>query len=1049
MRFGPALILSPFALTALLTAATQPAGTPEFFESRIRPVLATNCYPCHTNSQLGGLRLDSREAMLKGGATGPALVPGDSAKSLLIQAILQTGELKMPKGGKLQKEQIDDLTEWVKAGGTWGATAPVVSTNSSAYTITPEQRAFWSFQPLKAVTVPPVKETQWAHSDIDRFILARLEKENMKPVRAASKRNLIRRATLDLTGLPPTTEEIEAFENDKSPDAFAKVVDRLLESPHYGERWGRLWLDVARYGEDDYRSLDPMGRGYNPYPNAYLYRDWTVKAFNADMPYDQFVKAQLAADQLDPKDRVRMLPALGFLGQGPWYYDNGAVEVTHADERHDRVDAVTRGFLGLTVACARCHDHKYDPIPTKDYYSLAGVFASTLYHEYPQMPKSKVAEYDTLEKRVKSKEKLLGEIQQNESAQLAETLALQVSKYMQAAWRVMGEPKEPINTVVENEKLDYELLERYTHFLAKPPKFYPYLTKWQAMIQRGGTAKEAQKLADEFQATVVEVMFEKREMKDINEVIVAKSLPASNKPKERNNKPSDFVTNEDFCPGCALELKTLAVERMNLWTDVFQRDLTGEDEMNMDFRSRRSGLLSFRGWSLERQLSPEKRAYLDVLRADIEKTRKALPAKYPFVHGVEDAEQPVDLAVSKRGSPYNLGDIEKRHFLSILTDGKPEAFTHGSGRMELANDIVRQPIAMRVYVNRIWKGHFGTGLVDTPSNFGVAGERPSNPGLLEYLAKQFVDEGMSTKKLHRAIMLSATYQLSSEDHPENFAKDSANRLYWRFNKRRMDAEQIRDSLLQVSGSLDPKLYGPSDDLKPSFKRRTLYGKVSRYHLDDYLSLFDFPSPASSAEKRFATNVPLQRLFFMNSDFVQEQGELLAKRVSDAPDNTARVTKTYKILFGREPNADEMKLALEYLRAEPMKEYEERKVAKAAKEKEDREKKDAALLKAKAAPVPDPAKGAALPGKVDGGHPAPVVAKVEAPPAAEATAETETASAGDKDDTKVEEMKPGQGMMAGMNGGSREKGEAKPMSPVTIFGRYAKILMSSPEFTFIN
>lgn len=621
-------------LTAIFLSGATPANTPEFFENRIRPILANNCFPCHTNSALGGLRLDSLDAMLKGGATGPALVPGDPTKSSLITAILQTTDLKMPKGGKLKPLEIEDLTDWVKNGALWPASAaPVVTSKGADYVITPQQRAFWSFQPLKAVTPPPVKNNKWANTEIDRFILAHLEKENLTPVRAADRTTLIRRATLDLTGLPPTPEEIDAFQSDKSPAAFEKVVDRLLASPRYGERWGRLWLDVARYGEDDYRSLDPMGRGLNPYPNAYLYRDWVIKAFNSDIPFDQFVRAQLAADQIDEKIRHKMLPALGFLGGGPWYYDNGAIEVTHADERHDRVDAVTRGFLGMTVACARCHDHKYDPIPTKDYYSLAGVFASTEYHEYPQMPKELVAAYDEQEKKLKSKEKLLGEIEQNESRALGETLALQVSKYMQAAWKVSGEPKATVAKVVEEDKLDFELFQRYLTFLAKPPKFYPFLEKWQAMIKRGGTAPEAKKLADETQALVLSIMFDRRDMKEENEVIVAKSLTGT-KPKERNNKPSDFVTNDDFCPGCGLELKSLPVERMNFWTDIFQRDLgDGEDPMNIK-GDHKPGVVSFSGWGLERQLSPEKRAYLQLLRTDIETTEKEMPPKYPFVHGV-------------------------------------------------------------------------------------------------------------------------------------------------------------------------------------------------------------------------------------------------------------------------------------------------------------------------------------------------------------------------------------------------------------------------------
>jgi mono/diheme cytochrome c family protein len=376
-----------------------PAGSPaavELFEAKVRPLLAANCYACHAQAAMAGLRVDSREALLRGGETGPALVPGDPEKSALLKAIQHAeGFPRMPRGrARLPAADIAAVAEWIKAGAVWPGSAETTTAATVApeKAITAEQRAFWSFQPLASHAPPAVTDAAWPRTDIDRFILARLEKEGLSPVGPADKLTLLRRATLDLTGLPPTPEEVDAFLKDDSSDAFEKVVDRLLASPAYGEAWGRVWLDVARYGEDDYRSLDPMGRGLNPYPNAHLYRDWVIRAFNDDLPYDQFVTAQLAADLLEGPERVRHLPALGFLGLGPWYYDNGAVEITRADERHDRVDAVTRGMLGLTVGCARCHDHKYDPIPTKDYYSLGGVFLNTEYHEYPLAPKAIVAE---------------------------------------------------------------------------------------------------------------------------------------------------------------------------------------------------------------------------------------------------------------------------------------------------------------------------------------------------------------------------------------------------------------------------------------------------------------------------------------------------------------------------------------------------------------------------------------------------------------------------------------------------------------------------------
>ncbi|MBS1833334.1 MAG: DUF1549 domain-containing protein, partial [Acidobacteria bacterium] len=362
--------VSVLALAVQLNAQ-QNAGSPEFFETKVRPVLATNCFGCHTNGAMGGLRLDTAEAMLKGGKRGPSIDVKNLDASLLLTAIRHTEpSLKMPMGNKLKDAEIADIAAWVKAGAPWPKSAATTTpAKSGQFEILPEMRKFWSLVPLHPSPAPAVRNTAWPRTDIDRFVLAKLEKEGLKPVAQASKRDLIRRASLDLTGLPPTFEDIQAFENDKSPDAFAKVVDKLMASVQYGERWGRFWLDVARYGEDDYRSLNPSPRGYRPYPNAYTYRDWVINAMNDDMPYDEFIKAQLAGDLMDRAQKHKYLPATGFLGLGPWYYDNGAFEITRADERNDRVDVVTRGFMGLTAACARCHDHKYDPISQKDYYA--------------------------------------------------------------------------------------------------------------------------------------------------------------------------------------------------------------------------------------------------------------------------------------------------------------------------------------------------------------------------------------------------------------------------------------------------------------------------------------------------------------------------------------------------------------------------------------------------------------------------------------------------------------------------------------------------------
>jgi hypothetical protein len=997
------------------SAAPAAAQTPDLFETRVRPVLAERCTDCHGAAAAGGLRVDSREALLTGGKSGPAIVPGDPEQSLLIRAVRHaSGVRPMPFGSAaLSSGEIDALAEWIAAGAEWpvaaAGAAPAPLATAREYVISDEQRAFWSFQPLARPAVPAVSDASWSKTDIDRFVLARLEREGLRPVRSAERRDLIRRATLDLTGLLPTPEEVGAFEADQAPDAFEKVVDRLLASPRYGETWGRHWLDVARYGEDDYRSLDPKGRGHNPYPNAYLYRDWVIKAFNDDLPYDEFVRAQLAADRLDEPRRVRHLPALGFLGLGPWFYDNGAVEITRADERHDRVDVVSRGFLGLTVGCARCHDHKYDPISTKDYYALAGVFLNSPYHEYPRVPKAVAEARDAAEKKIERKEKLLAAFLTAERTQLAETLALQASRYMQAAWRVTGEPKDEQWKVANEEKLDYELFDRWMAFLARPPKFYPYLTAWQEMIARGGTKVEAGKLADEFQATLLDVMFAYKEVEEENEIIRAKALPGTKK-KEKANKPNEFITNDDFCPGCGLELKSLPLEQTNLWTDVFQRDLTTDFNPAMFNEPPKPGLLVFRGWGLERQLGADRRAYIDELRAGIERERKALPPPYPFVHGVKDAETPENLKVSLRGSPYRLGDEVPRRFLAVLHEDEPPPFAEGSGRLELAEAIVNQPIAARVIVNRVWKWHFGTGLVDSPSNFGRTGDRPSHPDLLDHLASWFVDHGYSLKALHREIMRSAVYQLGTERSEAAEAKDAANRWHWRFNVRRMTAEQIRDTTLFAAGTLDEAMGGPSVALTPFVTRRTVYGAVSRYKLDGFLALFDVPSPNLSAEQRFTTNVPLQRLFFMNADFMRVQSERLAMKVADAPEWPARIDRLYQILFGRLPTDAERGAGLSYLRTEPMTRYEERKAEEKKAPADGTNGKDGKDQKSRK-DGRSPKDAADAKASLDGAEPSP------------------------------------NGMMAGVTPGAADGKAAEELPPVTPWGQYVRVLLSSNEFLF--
>ncbi len=890
---------------ALLAQADLTDAQKEYFEARIRPVLAQQCFVCHTNSKSGGLRLDSKEDILKGGKTGPAIVPGDPDKSLLISAIKHAGPLQMPKNAvKLTDAQIEDFTKWVKDGAYWPAAANLTMK------INDKQKQFWSYQPLKPGPVPVVKDTAWPATDIDKFVLAKLEKEGLKPAPTADRRTLLRRVTYDLTGLQPTVEEVKAFEADKSPNAWEKVVDRLLASPRYGEMWARHWMDVVRYGEDDYNVGKQPDRAER-YPNAYLYRDWLINAFNDDLPYSTFVKAQLAADMMPEKDRPKLIPALGMHGSGVWAFQDNPAPIERADEWHDKVDVTTKAFLGLTVGCARCHNHKYDPIPTKDYYALASVFASTKFHAYPQVPKAVQDAYEKEKKELEEKEANQKKFLEQASDLYAQSLMMQTKEYMLAAWRVGTVKRATVQSIADESKLDAEILERWVRFVKKQPTNYPYLMGWQAMVAKGGTEEEAKKLAAEFYATITKVNHDYQKMKEENETELAKFKlkdeieefdPLPNGKKRRLNKHQ-------------IDLKSLEREPQYLWQDLFQRDLPDNPGNPNAEDKPKPGLFKLTEWALEKRLTGELGAHAARLKADIDAFKKAMPPEPPYVYGIEEAKEPTTLKVFVRGNVYTFGEEAPRAFLSILSEGEPKQFQNGSGRLELAEDILAQPISKRVVVNRIWRWHMGSGIVETPNNFGLVGEKPTNPELLDFLATKFEEGGLSWKKLHKQILLSKTYQLSTTPIEANLAKDPANRLYWRGNRRRLDAEGVWDALLTASAKLDTsKIGGPSEELGDvKVTRRGIYGRTSRMYPNDFLTTFDAPAATISNEFRYMTNVPQQRLFFLNSEFVRKQAELLAARVKPAGEYDAQVKKAYEIAYQRQPSAAELNFALEFLK----------------------------------------------------------------------------------------------------------------------------------------
>jgi hypothetical protein len=834
----------------------------EFFESKIRPLLAANCHACHTGGALGGLRLDSREGILKGGKSGKAVVEGKPDESLLMQAVRRTHiRLKMPPVGPLAKAEVDALEEWIRRGLPWPEKQEQIVTAAQSK-ITPEQRAFWSFQPLKRVAPPDVEDREWPQNDIDKFILAKLEAAKLKPVRAADKRTWVRRVTLDLTGLPPAPEDVEAFVNDADPAAKEKVVDRLLASPHYGERWGRHWLDLARYSDGQ------LAAGTDtPLPNAWRYRDWVVDAFNKDFPYSTFVKAQIAADLLpETKDH---LAGLGFQALGA-----GA---------NDQVDVTTKVFLGLTVGCAQCHDHKYDPIPTKDYYSLLGIFRSTQSKEYPLVPKAEVERYESQKKKIDDLKEILTDYLSDQTRQLTDLLARDTARYLLAVWKKLSE--EP--------GLDCETLERWKKYLANTNKEHPYLKPWYDAIAGQPSEEQVRHAAEEYQRFVLQLIEEAKEVDDKNYVAFG------GKKGQKDEKTRQYTN-----------IVSLPVLKFYQWREI------AHGPYNIDGFRAPAGVLYYGPKEIDRFLGGIAESYVEKLRAEIKELEKDLPPIYPFLHSVKDAPEPADIKVAIRGDSKTLGEVAPRRFLQVLCDGEPAPFRQGSGRAQLAEAIAGEsnPLTARVMVNRIWQYHFGKGIVRTPSNFGRMGERPTHPELLDYLATDFIASGWSMKKLHRKILLSSTYALATATNPES---DPDNKLLSHFDvKHRLDMETLRDSVLAVSGNLDRSIGGAARPIANNNFRRSIYLTVSRTRLDPAMALFDFPDANNSVDERTVTAGPLQGLFWLNSEFVISQARALDNRlINDAGDDAEhRIRRAYDLLYARAPDSKEIELGVEYVTA---------------------------------------------------------------------------------------------------------------------------------------
>jgi cytochrome c553 len=879
---------------ALSAAQASDLAGVEFFEKKIRPILADRCYECHSHQAKklkANLFLDSRQGMLQGGDTGVALVLGEPEKSRLIEAIRYNNpDLQMPPKQKLSDDAIADLVEWVKMGAPWPAEqVPKLLVSNAPDSVEPKkrQREHWAWQPVRAQRPPSVKTKNWAHNEIDLFILAKLEEKGLTPAAPADRRTLIRRAYFDLLGLPPSPEEIETFVEDASPNAFAKVVDRLLASPHYGERFGRHWLDVARYGEDQAHSFQPR-----LYPQGFRYRDWLVKAFNSDMPYDQFIMEQIAGDLMSgPENRLEQLPALGFFALGPVYYGDQKM----FDQLDDRIDTLTRGFLGLTVACARCHDHKFDPITQKDYYALAGVFASSEYVEAPLASPEVVEAYNQAQKATEAQTKQIDDLLEKETKKLTETMTSEISKYMIVAWKIHNQrkcqPGPSGEEVAKAHGLQSFVLERWLKYLSPQPKTErPYLALWFQTLEKEdpkvdlSTNETAQaemgKLADSFQK-LVQLTVKLREA--LEEQYSASVANASDKDKEKLSRPS--------------------LEKSQ---SMLLEEVVGKE-----------GLLAVSKKQIETVLGSDLKSQLTGLRTELERLQKGAPQKYPFAHSLKEASKIQDLTVLVRGNSETPGEEAPRRFLSILAGESAPRFHDGSGRLELARAIAdtNNPLTARVMVNRIWQHHFGQGLVRTPSNFGLLGEPPTHPELLDFLARRFEEEGWSIKLLHRMILLSATYQMSGRLDPADHEADPENKWLWRMNRRRLEIEAWRDALLALSGNLDWTVGGPSTPLSsPDNVRRTFYASISRHDLDSLLRLFDFPDPNVTSDQRTVTTVPLQQLFVLNGEFMIRQAKAFARRFVEPSGETdaSRIRRAFVLAYGRSPTQNELHLGEQFL-----------------------------------------------------------------------------------------------------------------------------------------
>ena len=884
----------------------------EFFEKKIRPILLDNCYQCHSqeNKVKGDLRLDWKGGWLTGGKSGPPIIPGQVGKSLLIQAVRHThSDIKMPPKKKLSQGQIIDLERWIAMGAPDPRASETISNEQKKLNLE-ASRKFWSFQPIKNPKVPEINNKDWPFSDIDRFILAEQEHNKISPVREAEAQTLLRRMHFDLTGLPPEPEKIDMFLEEHSRNsqaAITDVINELLSSKDFGIRWGRHWLDVVRYA-------DSTGGGRTALLNeAWRYRDYVVNSFNSDKPVNQFIKEQIAGDLIQGashEGQKEGLIATGFLLLGPTNYELQDKAILEMDIIDEQLDTIGKSFLGLTLGCARCHDHKFDPISSADYYGMAGILKGT-----KSVIHSNVSTWNKRSLPLPAKEK-----------ELADKLKQSIEDKKKTIGKLKSQLKERTPKSINMKNLAGTVIDNTTAIKKGT---------WVKSTSNNGYVS-SNYIHDDNKDKGSKSVTYKVDIKEGGRYEVRASYTSGTNREKKT--PITVKHAEGETTVLIDQTKRASINGAFISLGSYQFEAGSHEAIIISNKNTSAVVIADAVQFLNENESPtpnpkwaEDQTKLKENIKKLENELKGLVKKSPQiikVIAVEDQKSPDDIHIAIRGNVHNKGPKAQRGFIEVINRGpKPTIEKESSGRLQLAEWIANKdnPLTARVFVNRVWSHLFHQGIVSSTDNFGHTGQAPINSKLLDHLASEFIKEKWSVKALIKKIMLSRIYQLSSETDTTNYIKDPRNKFLWKQNRRRLEAEAIRDSMLSISGELETTKGGPSirsgTKTEYGYKfdtlRRSIYYPIFRNTLPEIMQVFDFADPNLVTGTRAASSVPTQALFLMNNPFVHEQSKAAAKKLLEGPLNEdhEKIEFAYKTSLGRKPNPREKEIIYNFLRTQ--------------------------------------------------------------------------------------------------------------------------------------